>query len=75
MEIRGPGHYFGRYQHGLNELRVANPITQMAMLEKARQEAIALIESDSGLTKKDHRIIKKTIKKRYPQYLDFIPAG
>ena len=73
LKIRGPGHYFGRHQHGLNELKMFNPITQIEVLEKAREDAILLTEKDPQLIK--HRLIKETIKKRYPHYLDLILAG
>jgi len=75
LKIRGPGHYFGRHQHGLNELKMANPITQIEVLEKAREDAIILTNSDPQLNTTEHRLIKETIKKRYPQYLDLILAG
>lgn len=73
LKIRGPGHYFGRHQHGLNELKMANPITQIAVLERAREDAICLTQHDPRLEK--YILIKETIKKRYPQYLDLILAG
>ena len=75
LKIRGPGHYFGRHQHGLNELKMANPITQIEVLEKAREDAIILTKNDPQLSAAGHRLIKETIKKRYPQYLDLILAG
>lgn len=75
LEIRGPGHYFGRYQHGANELRMANPMTQMALLEKARQEAIDLVKADTTLSSPPSRLIQCVIKKRYPHYLELILAG
>ncbi|MDE2027909.1 MAG: ATP-dependent DNA helicase RecG [Candidatus Omnitrophica bacterium] len=75
LNIRGPGHYFGRHQHGLNELKMSNPITQLEILEKAREDAIILTKRDSQLSAPEHRLIKNTIRKRYPQYLDLILAG
>jgi len=75
LKIRGPGHYFGRHQHGLNELKMANPVTQIEVLEKAREDAIILTKADPKLETTEHRLIKETIKKRYPQYLDLILAG
>ncbi|MBF0572069.1 MAG: ATP-dependent DNA helicase RecG [Candidatus Omnitrophica bacterium] len=75
LKIRGPGHYFGRHQHGLNELKMSNPITQIEVLEKAREDAIILTRNDPQLNTEDHRRIKEAIKKRYPQYLDLILAG
>jgi ATP-dependent DNA helicase RecG len=75
LKIRGPGHYFGRHQHGLNELKMSNPVTQIEILEKAREDAIILTNTDPQLNTEEHRLIKETIKKRYPQYLDLILAG
>ncbi len=75
LKIRGPGHYFGRHQHGLNELKMSNPITQIDILEKAREDAIVLTRKDPPLNLPDHRLIKETIKKRYPQYLELVLAG
>jgi len=75
LEIRGPGHFFGRHQHGLNELKVANPATQLDVLELARKEAIALIQDDLQLAKDPYHRIKKVVQKRYPNYLSMIPAG
>ena len=75
LKIRGPGQYFGRHQHGLNELKMANPVTQIEILEKAREDAIILTKTDPLLKIEEHRLIKETIKKRYPQYLELILAG
>jgi ATP-dependent DNA helicase RecG len=75
LNIRGPGHYFGRFQHGVNELRMANPFTQLETLETARKEAVGLLEADARLDHPDHRMIKDTIRKRYPEYLSMVFAG
>ncbi|HQL41469.1 MAG TPA: ATP-dependent DNA helicase RecG, partial [Candidatus Omnitrophota bacterium] len=73
--IRGPGEFFGRHQHGLNELRIANPQTQLDILEEARQEAIGILAKDPKLSDVNHAIIQKTILKRYPSYLGNILSG
>lgn len=75
LEIRGPGHFFGRHQHGLNELKVANPVTQLDILKLARKEAIDLTSQDPKLENGFNQNIKKTIHKRYPTYLANIEAG
>ena len=75
LEIRGPGRYFGRHQHGLNELKVANPITQMDILELARAEAVALSGDDPELKKEKNRYIKGIIVERYPTYLSMVTSG
>lgn len=75
LEIRGPGQFFGRHQHGLNELKVANVVTQMDILELARKEAMALTQEDPKLEKEDNRRIRETVRKRYPTYLAHVTAG
>ncbi|MCR4337456.1 MAG: ATP-dependent DNA helicase RecG [Candidatus Omnitrophica bacterium] len=73
--IRGPGHYFGRHQHGLSELRFANPLTQMDILELARTEALGLIHQDPELKEESHRVLKEVIEQRYPTYLAMTAAA
>jgi ATP-dependent DNA helicase RecG len=73
LEIRGPGRFFDRHQHGLNELKVANPATQLDILELARKEALALTGADPQLQKNMN--IRKVIEKRYPTYLGMANAG
>lgn len=73
--IRGPGQFFGRHQHGLNELKVANPVTQIDTLELARAEASALLRDDPRLTQEGNKLIKEVVKRRYPSYLEMVSAG
>lgn len=75
LEIRGPGHYFGRFQSGLNELKVVNPLTQLKVLEQARAAAIQLTSKDAKLSSPMNAPLKKSIKRRFPQYLDMVLAG
>lgn len=75
LEIRGPGHYFGRHQHGMNELRFTNPMRQMDILEAARDEAEELIHADPELQSEEHQVLVRTIRQRYPGYLEHIEAG
>lgn len=75
LVIRGPGQFFGRHQHGLNELKIANPLTQIEMLELARTEALDLTEQDPYLKAPANKSIKKLIIERYPTYLDQVQAG
>ncbi len=73
LEIRGPGQYFGRHQHGLNELKVVNPLTQIHVLECARQEASSLVKEDPSLGA--YKLVRDTIQRRYPEYLERVLAG
>ena len=75
LEIRGPGKFFGRHQHGLNELKVANPATQLDILELARKEAMLLIEKDPKLNEGKNSRLLEIVRERYPTYLSMVTAG
>lgn len=75
LKIRGPGEFFGRRQHGLTELKIANPLTQMQLLKKAREEAVRLINADPCLAERQHLGLKGKLLQRFPQYNKLIMVG
>lgn len=46
---RGPGDFFGRRQHGLPALHVADPVADLALMQSAREEAETLLAADPAL--------------------------
>jgi ATP-dependent DNA helicase RecG len=75
LKIRGPGEFFGKRQHGLCELRIANPLTQMRLLKTAREEAIRLLDRDPGLNLKQNQALQEALDKRFPGYEKFVAVG
>lgn len=75
LKIRGPGEFFGKRQHGLTELKIANPLTQMHLLKRAREEAIRLISKDLCLELNQNREIKKKLLQRFPGYEKLMMVG
>ena len=47
LELRGPGEFFGTKQAGMPSLRVANIVRDRDLLEIAKKEAAALLESSN----------------------------
>ena len=45
LRLRGPGEFFGTRQHGELGFHVANPLRDHELLELARREAFAMVES------------------------------
>ena len=56
LRLRGPGEFFGTRQSGLPDLRMAR-ISDVALLELARNEAVRLFEIDPGLARQGHRLL------------------
>jgi len=75
LKIRGPGEFFGQRQHGLSELKIANPITQLNILQKAREEAMQLIEQDRNLSSRTNLVIREKLNKTFPEFQDLMLVG
>jgi len=75
LKIRGPGEFFGSRQHGLAELKIANPLTQMQLLKAAREEAIALLKQDARLEERAHQLLKGKLLQRFPEYEKLVLIG
>jgi ATP-dependent DNA helicase RecG len=75
FELRGPGDLFGTRQHGLPPLRIADLIRDAAVVEEARRDAQALVESDPELTRPDNALLRERMLRRYEQSLELGDVG
>jgi ATP-dependent DNA helicase RecG len=75
LEIRGPGEFFGTKQSGLPDLRMANLVRDVQILERARREAFALLRADPKLDFPHHRAIRAALEHRWKKSLDLISIG
>jgi ATP-dependent DNA helicase RecG len=60
LRLRGPGEFFGTRQSGLPDLRMAK-LSDVALLELARSEAIRLFDKDPALEKPEHHLLAKEL--------------
>jgi len=60
LKIRGPGEFFGTRQSGLPDLRMAR-LSDVALLELAREEAFRLLQDDPGLKQSEHHLLAKEV--------------
>jgi ATP-dependent DNA helicase RecG len=70
LKLRGPGDFLGTRQSGLPLFRLANLITDQALLETARQSAHEILEEDTELAREEHRSLKKELLKYDQQFSD-----
>ena len=54
LKMRGPGEFFGTRQSGLPDLRMAR-ISDVGILEMARNEAVKLFQTDPDMKKAEHK--------------------
>ena len=70
LRLRGPGDFFGRRQHGLPQLRVADLAGDMRVLKEAQQAARALLEADPGLRRPEHAPLLGRVRKLFADHGD-----
>ncbi|RJP52296.1 MAG: ATP-dependent DNA helicase RecG [Anaerolineaceae bacterium] len=63
LKLRGPGEFLGTRQAGFaSSLKMAS-ITDVALIEKAREQAQALFEKDPYLTQPEHNLLAETFER------------
>ncbi|MCQ2546527.1 MAG: ATP-dependent DNA helicase RecG [Clostridia bacterium] len=65
MKIRGPGEIFGTRQHGLPDMKLADMVRHIDVLNTARDEAKAVLADDPGLVRPENIKLKNRVKKLF----------
>jgi ATP-dependent DNA helicase RecG len=75
FDLRGPGDLFGTKQHGLAPLRIADLRRDEKIVEEARRDAQALIQSDPELANPSFSRLRRMVFHRYGEALDLGDVG
>lgn len=70
LKARGPGDFFGKRQHGLPQLRVADLAGDMRVLKEAQQAAEELLHSDPALEKAENRRVLEQVRRLFAENPD-----
>ena len=65
LKIRGPGDFLGVRQWGSIDFRVADLIRDHALLVRARNETLALMNEDPELNFPQHKVLKTSVLRRW----------
>jgi ATP-dependent DNA helicase RecG len=65
LELRGPGEFFGMRQHGVPELKLADLVKHIKILNTVREESERILVEDERLEGKDYVKLKEKIDKMF----------
>lgn len=72
LSIRGPGEFFGTRQAGIPDLKIANILRDIKILETARKEAFAFAEHDPFL--RSYPLLKNVLYSKWQGRLELIKS-
>jgi ATP-dependent DNA helicase RecG len=75
LRLRGPGDFFGLRQHGLPPLKLADITKEIELLQTAREDALALLDTDPSLKSPPHQILREELLRRFGQSLSLAGVG
>lgn len=75
LALRGPGDLFGTRQHGLPDLKVADPVRDLALMEVARREASALLSEDLLLRRPENAVLRRMVEEKFRGRLGSVLTG
>jgi len=70
LELRGPGEFFGTHQSGLPDLKVAK-LSDLHLLELARQEAINLFEKEKIWGQPEYHLLRQRLSTVWPKEVEW----
>ena len=75
LEQRGMGDLFGERQSGVPTFKVADPLRDVELSERAREAAQVLLEGDPTLARKEHQGMHRVLLKQYGRALELFRVG
>ena len=70
LKLRGPGDFFGRRQHGLPALKIADMAEDTEILRQAQEEARSIIKDDPTLSKPENKRLAELVDKMFSRTID-----
>ncbi len=67
LALRGPGDFFGKRQHGLPALAIADLMGDMAVLKETKEAAAGLLREDPELRSPAHTGLRRAVKKLFSE--------
>lgn len=65
LRLRGSGEFFGTRQHGLPDLKYADLVNDLKIVEVARKDAFEIIANDPQVRLENHQLIREYFQENY----------
>ncbi len=75
LRLRGEGQILGDRQHGMPALRLVSVLTDGELIETARADARAIIQSDPHLARPENRPLFAEVKRVYREAWQWVSSG
>jgi ATP-dependent DNA helicase RecG len=75
LRLRGMGDLFGERQSGVPTFRIADPVRDEELNERARAAASSLLSGDPGLERAEHAALRRVLGERYARSLELFRVG
>jgi len=75
LKLRGPGEFFGTKQHGLPELKIADPIADTALLTAAREEAFRIVNLEAEFKQMTSLLLQNPFFQTYKDKIEITRIG
>jgi ATP-dependent DNA helicase RecG len=75
LQLRGPGEFFGKRQHGYMKTKIADIAKDGDIIEQTRSLAFNIVQHDYDLRSIEYQKIKRELIYRYSNMLEFIDIG
>lgn len=75
LRLRGMGDLFGERQSGVPTFKVADPLRDEELNERAREMAEQLLAADPDLKRRDHAALRAVLNARYSRSLELFRVG
>jgi ATP-dependent DNA helicase RecG len=75
LRIRGMGDLFGERQSGVPTFRIADPLRDEALNDRAREAAASLLLHDPSLDRPEHASLRRVLGSRYAKSLELFRVG
>ena len=73
--LRGSGQFFGTRQHGLPEFKLADITSEMELLQRAKDDALELLNRDPSLRAKEHQHLRAALQSQIGDALALAQIG